>query len=774
MRKYIYTFLSIFTAVSLAVSPIAAFAQSSDGDDSGMTTEEIAELLGIDPEALDIKDLIEESEIKTVDTDKLLTKLKTGDPKAAASFLLKNDQGKVIERTPSKESTEEFPEKFDLRDRGVVTPVKSQSPWGTCWGFSAIAAAETSILTSLGKTYDETGLDLSEHHLAYFARTHMDDGSDQDGEGIYMLPGNDDKLLNVGGGMFTATSVFSSGIGVVEEAVVPYRGKNSKADGQLLHNVEYSKNDDWSLPDEYKFVQKYQLINADVLPSPAVYRAGFNVAENEDIDERNAAYLGYDQTATDKIKRALMDGKAVSIAFAADTYMPVGLIKLGEPVYLNTDDNKWTHYTYDSAVANHAVTIVGWDDTIKSTDFLDHSDEAWNADGKAHQPEGDGAWIVKNSWGSATEEFPNKFSWGIKNDEGKSTGYFYISYYDRSLESPEIFDFDTNHEEDIQSYIIDQYDFLQSDNSSGWVDTHKLSAANVFIAEYDEILRALSCETNSENASVEFRVYLLDDEATSPEDGELAAEVSADFEYAGYHRVKVDAPVTIKKGQKYSVVTTQTLSYKDNTYYAVSTNSTETSKEAVEEANRKTYYEHRGESVSSFEDKLITFYSVGVVNPGESYLYLGENDTWNDFSAVIPELKKYPEYKDCVYDNFPIKAYLDFADTAVMASVSSELPELGYADPAGDLNYRFIFACAAVIIVLVLIIVLKVRRHRKWRRMKKQLKNQETELAVLNGIIADMKKKQAEPAEQAEPTESSKVSEPTEPAEPAEPESSEE
>ena len=26
-----------------------------------------------------------------------------------------------------------FPAKFDLRDRGTVTPVRSQSPWGTCW-----------------------------------------------------------------------------------------------------------------------------------------------------------------------------------------------------------------------------------------------------------------------------------------------------------------------------------------------------------------------------------------------------------------------------------------------------------------------------------------------------------------------------------------------------------------------------------------------------------------------------------------------------------------
>ena len=40
-----------------------------------------------------------------------------------------------------------FPAKFDLRDKGVVTPVKFQNPWGACWSFGGIAAAEISILS---------------------------------------------------------------------------------------------------------------------------------------------------------------------------------------------------------------------------------------------------------------------------------------------------------------------------------------------------------------------------------------------------------------------------------------------------------------------------------------------------------------------------------------------------------------------------------------------------------------------------------------------------
>ena len=65
-----------------------------------------------------------------------------------------------------------YPVRFDLREYGVVTPVKIQNPWGTCWSFGGIAAAETSILSTLGMTVEgfkaEMGkdFDLSEKHLA--------------------------------------------------------------------------------------------------------------------------------------------------------------------------------------------------------------------------------------------------------------------------------------------------------------------------------------------------------------------------------------------------------------------------------------------------------------------------------------------------------------------------------------------------------------------------------------------------------------------------------
>lgn len=52
----------------------------------------------------------------------------------------------------------------------------------------------------------------------------------------------------------------------------------------------------------------------------------------------------------------------------------------------------------------HDVVVVGWDDNFPKENFT-------------IQPEGDGAFICKNSWG---EEFGDD-------------GYFYVSYYDTKI-----------------------------------------------------------------------------------------------------------------------------------------------------------------------------------------------------------------------------------------------------------------------------------------------------------------------------------------------------
>ena len=52
-----------------------------------------------------------------------------------------------------------------------------------------------------------------------------------------------------------------------------------------------------------------------------------------------------------------------------------------------TSSNHTYHYCKYSASANHAITVVGWDDNLPKELFR-------------HPPPSDGAWIIKNSWGT--------------------------------------------------------------------------------------------------------------------------------------------------------------------------------------------------------------------------------------------------------------------------------------------------------------------------------------------------------------------------------------
>lgn len=655
----------------------------------------------------------------------------------AAAFLLENRQENVLIQQPNEGTGIKLPERYDLRELGYVTPVKDQSPYGTCWGFASIAAAETSILSEMGKTYEETGLDLSEHHLTYFSRVPIVDET-QDGEGWHLTGGS---LFDTGGMMFMASSVFSTGIGVVTEDLVPYRGRNSNTDSYYGINIGYSADDDWSLPEEYRLLQSYELEESSLLPAPAVYLPG----TGSDSFERLNNYLGYDATATENIKKELLLGRAVTIAFCADTSLPG---EDGTCNYMN--ENTWAHYTFNGASMNHAVTIVGYDDSFPATNFIDHSNDPYG-DGLPHQPEGNGAWIVKNSWGAQTEKFPNFGSWGMENDEGKNTGYFWLSYYDRSICMPESFDFNVTNLEG--SYIIEQYDYLPSGDAEGWMNTNQLRMANIFTAEADAFIRNLSCETSAENTVVRYEVYLLDADDTVPTDGKLAASELAEHRYPGYHRIELSTPVKVSEGQRYAVVVTLTTDVGDEVYYSLSTNCA-FNKAGMDALNYTIYMDCSDASEEELDSIMEHLYAVGIVNPGESLVYIDALGGWADWAEIVPELQKTMEFKYVDFDNFPVKAYLDFDGESEL--MNSELPELKFAPPVKQLGTLFyVLVCCALLLAILLLIVLpavlicravKLHRHPELRKPKKPRKPSykalKAQLEEANARIRELEQKE--------------------------------
>ena len=600
-----------------------------------------------------------------------------------------------------------FPAKFDLRDRGVVTPVKSQNPWGTCWSFATMAASEASILSKLGLTAEEYAekygeeMDLSEKHLAWFTTNALPQADaypegeypydiSQAGEGAYLLGEDDFSAYNYGGNYFLSTSSLASGIGVVKEEIAPYCDSEGNLD----------REGDWSLPEELRFTQSFELKNANMLPSPAG-------------KDENGNYV-YRPEGTEAIKSELLNGRAVGICFLADQAMPddpqyrrdlylelfadsegvtaeeleeyvdfrVGftdadavsdeelqnLMKIAQRVYqLEEDPYKdaglgreqtirilrsryigkpydelvaceekdartymsfvsdgdafvFAQYTYEKKQANHAVTVVGWDDSFPASSFRE-----------GFRPPADGAWIVKNSWGD---------TWG-------TDGYFWLSYYDQNLSGVCSFEFVVEEENrEMNSLSLLEYDNMPVEINSSTLFDQPVYAGNVFTVEENSVLQYVSVMTGDLNTSVTVSVYLLDDDAVQPADGKLLVSATEVFSFAGYHRLELEEKVSLPEGARIGLVVLERVPVAEGTEYAL------TNTGSLGEKAPEAFAERHPESSNNLQR-----FCKAVVNPGESFVKFGDG-SWIDWTDAV---SSFAEDGDCAYvayDNLPIKAYL--------------------------------------------------------------------------------------------------------------------
>lgn len=182
--------------------------------------------------------------------------------------------------------------------------------------------------------------------------------------------------------------------------------------------------------------------------------------------------------------------------------------------YLNSKTN--AYYDPYTGNGNHAITVVGWDDNYSKNNFYT-------------APAGDGAFIVKNSWGS---------SWG-------DNGYFYISYYDGVL-------FAVNKDNQAFTYILNdtvrytknyQYDvagmtdYLITGKKTVWYQ-------NIYNATGNEVIAAVSTFFNT-TVDYEISIYVND---------VLQLTQNGRHEGSGYYTIPLKEYVPVAVGDIFKIV----------------------------------------------------------------------------------------------------------------------------------------------------------------------------------------------------------------------------
>ena len=204
-------------------------------------------------------------------------------------------------------------------------------------------------------------------------------------------------------------------------------------------------------------------------------------------------------------------------------------------------------FTEDYQHIDHFITVVGWDDNYSRDNFNT-------------TPPGDGAWIVKNSWGTAYDEPIN-----IGNDKVTTVGdngWFYLSYYDAAFNNAGCATSITVKNERTFDRIY------QYDGGAGLLFADNVTDAVIcFTAAEDASITSVRIKPTGkitninffcsywafEETNAEIRVYKGAFDAAAAEDAEPIYSQEYKIVHPDYQTVEFDKAVGLTKGEKYYV-----------------------------------------------------------------------------------------------------------------------------------------------------------------------------------------------------------------------------
>ena len=376
---------------------------------------------------------------------------------------------------------EPYASTFDSREKGWITAVKDQGNYETCWSFATAAVIEANLIKN---GFASSDIDISENSIAYFFYNRETDNLGYTKGDYNMIARSGYDYLTASGTLQGTGIALTTGAGIHTEIQSPYLTK----------------------------------------PSSSLCYAGDYVVKNMYLYNYNTSNLQY---TIQRVKQAIMDHGAVATGmyFSKSYY----------------DTSKGSYYCSIN-YGNHAVAIVGWDDSYSKDNFV-------------QKPSSDGAWIVKNSYGTSFGD----------------NGYMYISYEDKSLTELMSFEmttraleYDNNYQHDGSGNPAYAY------NAADWY-------ANVFKAKgagkNNEELKAISVYTTSIGTQYEVQVYTGLTSASKPTGGTKAysSTIKGTLSDAGYQMIELPEPVSLTAGEYFSVLVRLTTASGSNAYVGVDT-----------------------------------------------------------------------------------------------------------------------------------------------------------------------------------------------------------
>ncbi len=228
------------------------------------------------------------------------------------------------------------PSSYDPREAGLVSGECDQAPWGMCWDFAGMMALESYLVTN---GLADAGIDLSEEavpwHVLAICREQMGAGQ---AFGWTVGRGTRDDS----GYAAMMTGYFMSWLGPNLERDIPYY-RGSDKDPMGAYPLE---------------------------ERPAALDSASKPFQVTDI-------VYFENPTRDEVKEAVLSfgGVATGCNLSLDCYR---------------EDTAALWYPAPEAdpYVNHAVCIVGWNDSFPRTSFQDQ---------EGNLPASDGAWLVKNS-----------------------------------------------------------------------------------------------------------------------------------------------------------------------------------------------------------------------------------------------------------------------------------------------------------------------------------------------------------------------------------------